>query len=158
MSPTFHRTPETMERATIREQAQVPYFNLGFRKINISQTDCYRLLRSHYEAHKFDFKPEARNPYILNTNSNEPASLLFEDREFNAFIHQQFQRLHEDWCGRKLIPTACYGMRMYLSGAYLLNHVDRIETHVISSTICICHNLQERWPLYIRDVAGGDYE
>jgi prolyl 4-hydroxylase len=54
--------------------------------------------------------------------------------------------------------TACYGIRVYLKGSYLYNHVDRIDTHVISSTICVDHDLASPWPLYIEDLDGNPHE
>lgn len=53
-----------------------------------------------------------------------------------------FQRLYGDllplmegWTGISLEPTACYGVRIYERGSVLANHVDRVDTHVISAII-----------------------
>ena len=43
----------------------------------------------------------------------------------------------EEWTGLKLKPTACYGARNYFRGSVLANHVDRIDTHVVSAIINI---------------------
>ena len=41
----------------------------------------------------------------------------------------------EDWAGMKLKRTSCYGVRLYFRGSVLANHVDRVDTHVISAII-----------------------
>jgi prolyl 4-hydroxylase len=154
----FHHAPEDMERQTAREQAQVPYFGCGFKKVNISDTPFFHSLSEHYEAHNYEFWAEPRTPALLNVMPNAHPTLLYEDAGFNEWLHRALQPVHEEWCGRPLVPTACYGMRMYLRGTYLLNHIDRIKTHIISSTLCIARELDERWPLYMEDVTGTPHE
>lgn len=41
----------------------------------------------------------------------------------------------EEWSGQKLKSTSCYGVRHYYRDSVLANHVDRIDTHVISGII-----------------------
>lgn len=43
--------------------------------------------------------------------------------------------LMEEWSGTKLKSTACYGVRNYFRDSVLANHVDRVDTHVISGII-----------------------
>ena len=154
----FHTTPSEIDARTREQQAQVPSLALGFRKVSVAATPWYQALHTHYRAHEKDFQPEAQNPFLLNVDPQKPCASLYEDHAFNARLHVTLQPLHEAWCGRRLVPTACYGMRMYLPGSYLLNHVDRTETHVISSTLCVAQDLAERWPLYIEDALGAPYE
>jgi prolyl 4-hydroxylase len=154
----FHRTPENMEQTARLQQAKVPAYNLGFWKINIEQTSSFRRLREHYEAHKDCFVEEKRNSYLLSTNPTQPPSLIYEDLEFNATLQNELKPIHEAWCGMELSPTACYGLRMYNSGSYLLSHVDRIATHIISSTLCVCQDLSEPWPFFIEDMNGNSNE
>ena len=154
----FHKTPAEFEKRTTEQQAHVPHLNVGFAKFDVSQTPWFQQLHDHYRAHEKDFHPEGPNPFLLNIDPEKPAAMLYEDFDFNARLHQTLQLMHETWCGRHLVPTACYGMRMYLPGAYLFNHVDRIDTHVVSSTLCIAQDLEERWPLYIEDRHGVPHE
>ena len=37
----------------------------------------------------------------------------------------------------ELIGTAVYGLRKYTRGAYLLSHLDHLETHVVSAILNI---------------------
>jgi prolyl 4-hydroxylase len=66
--------------------------------------------------------------------------------------------MHREWSGHELTKAACYGIRVYQGGSYLLNHLDRLRTHVVSSTICVDHRLHSPWPLYIEDVDGNPHE
>jgi hypothetical protein len=43
--------------------------------------------------------------------------------------------LHEAWAGIELEPTSVYGVRVYQNGSTLVDHLDVLETHVISSIL-----------------------
>lgn len=62
--------------------------------------------------------------------------------------------IHERWCNCKLKYSAFYGIRLYYNGCALRCHVDRIETHVVSSVIHIADDVQESWPIEIKDHYG----
>ena len=56
--------------------------------------------------------------------------------------------LHADFANPYAIkPTTIYGIRSYKNGSILVNHRDRIETHHISSIICIDKKCEKDWPL-----------
>ena len=80
-----------------------------------------------------------------------------------SIIHKQLQPLHEEFCGAKIEPSFIYGIRSYKKGATLIKHVDRVETHHISSIIIVDKDLRcgcshkefgEDWPLDIQDHSG----
>ncbi|CAM9423295.1 unnamed protein product [Laminaria digitata] len=61
----------------------------------------------------------------------------------------------EDWAGTKLKRTSCYGVRLYFRDSVLANHVDRVDTHVISAIINVAQeNVDTAWPLYVRGHDG----
>jgi len=61
----------------------------------------------------------------------------------------------EEWSGEKLKLNAFYGIREYFPGAWLRNHVDRIDTHIISATLSVLKpNATEAWPLETVDWSG----
>mmetsp|Transcript_41043 Transcript_41043/g.131271 ORF Transcript_41043/g.131271 Transcript_41043/m.131271 type:complete len:310 (+) Transcript_41043:215-1144(+) len=62
--------------------------------------------------------------------------------------------LHEKWCNCKLKFTAAYGMRVYHNGNVLDSHVDRVDTHVISSIFHVADDTLEPWPVTVRDMNG----
>ena len=79
-------------------------------------------------------------------------------------IHEQLLQVHEDWASAPLLKSYIYGIRSYNKGTTLKPHVDRIQTHHISSIIivdkdlrCGCQNKKyaDDWPL---DIQGHDGE
>lgn len=71
--------------------------------------------------------------------------------ELRNFIHESLKKSHEDWSGVELIPTACYGIRSYKRGSKLPLHLDRLETHHISSIILVDSKEDRPWPLVLVD-------
>eukprot|EP00471_Norrisiella_sphaerica_P013178 CAMPEP_0184502212 /NCGR_PEP_ID=MMETSP0113_2-20130426/49641_1 /TAXON_ID=91329 /ORGANISM="Norrisiella sphaerica, Strain BC52" /LENGTH=536 /DNA_ID=CAMNT_0026891271 /DNA_START=111 /DNA_END=1721 /DNA_ORIENTATION=+ len=68
----------------------------------------------------------------------------FRDRVANQYLRP----ILEEWSGQKLRLNAFYGMREYFPGAWLRNHIDRIDTHVISATLSVMKlNSTKPWPL-----------
>ena len=64
--------------------------------------------------------------------------------------------LAEQWSNLKLAPTSIYGIRRYRNMSTLLAHVDQLQTHVISIIINVAQDVDEKWPLYIKDNDGGE--
>lgn len=52
-------------------------------------------------------------------------------------LYTDLAQVMEDWAGTKLKRTSCYGVRLYFRDSVLANHVDRVDTHVISAIINI---------------------
>ncbi|GAB5370500.1 hypothetical protein AAMO2058_001498600 [Amorphochlora amoebiformis] len=69
---------------------------------------------------------------------------IFRDRIAN----QHIKPILEEWSGQKLKLNAFYGIREYFPGAWLRNHIDRIDTHIISATLSLLKiNATTPWPL-----------
>ena len=51
-----------------------------------------------------------------------------------------------------------YCDRRYTNGSWLTTHVDRFNTHVISAILNIGQQVEEDWPLYIKDNDGRSQE
>ena len=51
-----------------------------------------------------------------------------------------------------------YCDRRYTNGSWLTTHVDRFNTHVISAILNIGQQVEEAWPLYIKDNDGRSQE
>ena len=47
-----------------------------------------------------------------------------------------------------------FGPRVYCAGAALVQHVDTISTHIISSSMTIAEDVDEPWPLVLENKAG----
>mmetsp|Transcript_14314 Transcript_14314/g.21743 ORF Transcript_14314/g.21743 Transcript_14314/m.21743 type:complete len:576 (-) Transcript_14314:118-1845(-) len=69
--------------------------------------------------------------------------------------NQYMKPILEEWSGQKLKLNAFYGIREYFPGAWLRNHVDRIDTHIISATLSLLKpNSTHPWPLETVDWSG----
>eukprot|EP00904_Undaria_pinnatifida_P011948 jgi/Undpi1/7884/HiC_scaffold_24.g10356.m1 len=70
-------------------------------------------------------------------------------------LYDDLAHVMEDWAGMKLKRTSCYGVRLYFRGSVLANHVDRVDTHVISAIINVAQEgVDTDWPLYVRGHDG----
>ncbi|GBG25971.1 Hypothetical Protein FCC1311_021912 [Hondaea fermentalgiana] len=94
-----------------------------------------------------------------------PTSFLDMDREShekNRMANKYLKPLVEEWAHLppgSLELTSFYGMREYPDGSILKNHVDRIDTHVLSVTISVKKLDEEKskahpWPLEVVDWNG----
>lgn len=64
----------------------------------------------------------------------------------------RLKQLVEIWSGADLELTDIYGLREYTSGARLLTHVDREQTHAASLIINVAQEgLAEPWPIEVYD-------
>ena len=119
--------------------------------------ECYGLLKDKPTEENFDGK----ETYVPGNTS-----LLDFDNlpTVKTILHEELLPIHEEFCGRKLNPSFIYGIRSYEKGSSLKEHVDRVETHHISSIIivdkdltCGCQNKKyaDDWPL---DIQGHDGE
>ena len=70
-------------------------------------------------------------------------SLLDMPKWFRHEIAEALQPIHEQWCNCKLKYAAFYGVRVYHDGCTLACHLDRVETHVVSSVIHIADDILE---------------
>ncbi len=154
--PIFETPPE-LERDTLEMQSKAPYCGLGFKKGRLDPA-LYQRILDNFRANLGRFRPEQDIVWMGSTDPSQIPALFFEDRVFNAEVSGALQPLHEEWSGMRLTESACYGIRVYQRGTYLLNHVDRTDTHIISSTICVDHRLTKPWPLYIEDVDGNPHQ
>jgi len=91
---------------------------------------------------------------IIVDHGNEPDLIYPGDLVRETHNSAEMIQLHEDWCGVPLTPTAAFGFRVYRRGNVLKKHVDRVETHIISSIVHIGREVDEPWHLMILDNDG----
>ncbi len=155
------RLPKHVDEQETALAARVPSLGLGFKKVPLDPA-IHQRLRDHFNANRRNFRaewePGKEDTYLRTQNARAYPSLLFFDEAFNQSIMQDLKAAHEAWSGLSLEKSACYGIRVYQAGSYLFNHVDRTESHVVSSTICIDRRLNAPWPLYIEDHDGNPHE
>uniref|UniRef100_A0A7S2HI77 Fe2OG dioxygenase domain-containing protein n=1 Tax=Helicotheca tamesis TaxID=374047 RepID=A0A7S2HI77_9STRA len=79
--------------------------------------------------------------------------------ELRRVWQSRLRELVEGWAGVELENTDIYGMRQYESGARLLSHVDREQTHAASLIINVAQgNLTSPWTIEVHDHADRLHE
>lgn len=152
-------------KKTFSNYEELPAFTeLGFDLIEVP-SDIWKYILHIYEKVKcfkkeeiFDNKYEAI-PSIDNTNSSNIMSLdNFPDMRDK--LHLDLLELHKNWSKQELQPYWIYGIRSYNKNCKLYYHRDRIESHHISSIICVDKELNgaEDWPLVIQGHNGENYD
>ncbi len=154
--------PDWIVEQTKTQQARTPHLKSGgpkcrgFEKRKMDE-DIYAEILARYQSLKPMMQPEdndAIGTFVDTVSGEFPPALYMEDQEFNERVLELLKPMHEQWCGFELKPAACYGFRTYLPGAYLHNHVDRGDTHVVSSTMCVACETYSPWHLHAIDVDG----
>lgn len=153
----MYETPQHLIDAQSLDLDKVPTLGLGFFKTTLDSRMHDRLM-DHFKASIHKFKSEPGSDFIRTENARSYPSLLYQDEEFNQGLLSDLRHPHEEWSGRPLKKAACYGIRVYQPRSYLLKHVDRARTHVVSSTICVDRRLNKPWPLYVEDLQGNAHE
>ena len=82
--------------------------------------------------------------------------MVWLSEEVKDTVAEGLRAMMEEWCGFELEMTAFYGVREYFGGNVLHNHVDRLDTHVISAIIQIDKDLSggEDWLLEVIEYGG----
>ncbi len=153
----MYKTPDDLLRMVDTERENVPSLGLGFKKTTLDP-ELHQRLVAHLTRSIQLFKSEPANAFVKTDNSNAYPSLLYHDDAFNEQLMKDLKPAHEEWSGVKLKNEACFGIRVYQPGSYLLNHSDHARTHVVSSTICVDSSLNNPWPLYVEDHDGKAHQ
>jgi prolyl 4-hydroxylase len=132
---------------------------VGFKVIKCP-LDVWGLVQYGYEIGKKSKQEEVyagKETHIKGNGVSSEILPIFDIPEFRTMVHKFLQPIHENFAGgRKIIPTAIYGIRSYLKDSTLAMHVDRQETHHISSILIVDKDLggNNDWPLEIVDHSG----
>ena len=146
-------------------KSQIPKLTeKGFKVVKVPPetmgiiNDAYKLLQSTIKEEVF----EGKENIIIGGGSE---FLNFDEiPSIKNLIHNHLFPVHREFAGVDIVPSFVYGIRSYLRGATLVNHVDRVETHHVSSIIvvdkdlrCGCQNKEfgDDWALEIQDHEGG---
>ncbi len=99
---------------------------------------------------------ESVQDVIFNPTGAKPKIVRL--RELAWEVLEDLRPMHEEWAGGiKLTGTSAYGVRLYVNQSSLAMHVDKSETHVISSIVHILHKYDSEarpWPIEIEDHDG----
>ncbi len=165
-NPRSIAAPGWIVEQTRTQQAKIPYLESGgpncrgFEKRKMDP-EIYAEILAKYQALQPLMQAEdneAIGSFVDTVSYEFPPALFMEDKQFSARVLELLKPLHEEWCGFELKSAACYGFRAYLPGAYLHNHVDTGDTHVISSTLCVASDTYSPWYLHAIDVDGTAHD
>ena len=80
------------------------------------------------------------------------------EKDVRKDIFETLGPLAEEWAeGLRLVPTSIYGIRRYRNRSTLLAHTDKASSHVISVIMNIAQDVEEDWPLNIKDNQGKEH-
>lgn len=141
---------------------EIPKFHpIGFEVKRVPE-QTFALIKDAYEILKNVTKPERDaepgNSGVLQNKDGEHATELMSMDNLvtiREMILDQLKPMHEEWAKTPLIKTACYGIRSYKNGSFLKSHLDRTETHHISTIIIVDKKGDKNWPLDIKDHNGN---
>jgi hypothetical protein len=83
-----------------------------------------------------------------------------ERYEKEKFANEYLKPIVEEWSGIKPLElTSFYGVREYPDGSFLKNHIDRIDTHILSVTMTVQKGDKDKaqsrpWPLEVVQWSG----
>ena len=129
------------------------YTEAGFTKAKLPKT-LFSKVQDFYHCNRHSIKEETvAGDFIVNTAKSETkgSSLIDLSTELRAEIHDNLKAQMEGWCGKALMPTYVYGIRVYHRGAALKCHRDRLATHIIGAIINIDQEVEEDWVLVVDD-------
>jgi len=81
-------------------------------------------------------------------------SLFFPQEELNYQVLHELTPMFSEWAGVELEPTSVYGVRIYRNGSILRDHLDVLETHVISGILHVASDVDSPFPIQIEDGRG----
>jgi len=133
------------------------YTPTGFAKTKCPRA-LWQALRGYFDVNKRHAKIEHWHDWQIFTSQYDAQALhtpILEGDFLKPRLNAIIQPMLSAWAGGvNLEPTAMYGVRAYTRGAWLKNHVDMRGTHIISAIVNIDQDVDEPWPLEIRDHAG----
>ena len=148
-----------------------PFTRKGFMQSTIPTSLFDTILKFRSECLKSGkLQTESLDPGIINGHTvvenlkiQESKEIIINrtqmmnlDESTKEIIFKTLGPLAERWANLKLTPTSIYGIRRYRNMSTLLAHVDQTKSHVISAIMNIGQDVQEDWPLYIKDNDGND--
>ena len=127
----------------------------GYEKRSVP-SELYTDILNFYLSKRHKLEPEASSVSHLINYDHVQTGLVLMSMRWRAYLAGELQATLEEWCGCELEYTHGYGIREYYNGSVLHNHVDRIDTHVISAIVQVWKELEggEDWPLEIIDLDG----
>lgn len=139
--------PESADVEVLRtlQHRYVPTLSESGFEVRATPAPVQQLLESLLLLRGRTRRDEAADPRFHRNGSPD----LVDVSDLGADILHWLQPVHEEFARVPLVPSNVYGMRIYVSGNTLDLHVDRPDTHVISSVLQVAQDVDEPWPLVI---------
>mmetsp|Transcript_28060 Transcript_28060/g.82545 ORF Transcript_28060/g.82545 Transcript_28060/m.82545 type:complete len:390 (-) Transcript_28060:1279-2448(-) len=88
-----------------------------------------------------------------------PQAWFIDRPDLTRRVLTELKPMHEAWSGIDLEGNNAYGFRLYRNESALFMHVDKPDTHIISSILHIDRSEDaEPWPIVIEDYEGNTNE
>jgi len=130
------------------------FTNVGFKRIQVPRK-LMGSIRTFWQSNRNNFYLEMFPQVHINWWERE-TTMVVPPFALKKEWHSAFQPVLEEWSGIDLSPTDLYGIRSYHRGNWLLNHVDRHQTHAVSAIINVeQYGMESDWELEIEDVHGN---
>jgi len=132
----------------------------GYLKMSFTKRLWDVVLPFYEEKKKSSIQPhsEIRGGYTNNHLNQFDKIELDNFRDTHAVIVSEMQKVLQWWVGAKLKHTSTFGVRIYRRHAMLINHVDRMDTHLASAVLQVAQQTDEGWPLEVVRENGERYE
>lgn len=162
---------EMSSKRKFSSRKEIPHVSeLGFKVVPVPPK-AWKLIKEGYDLLKQTIKEEKFGGIErVISGSVEPTQIMSFDGfpSLRDTILEELKPTHEEWSNEKLTSAALYGIRSYNKNATLISHVDRIETHHVSSIIIVDKDLEcgctktkgaeNDWPLDIIDHNGESHK
>ena len=152
-------------RGTLKQEWQkkdVPqrtFSPLGFSKGKLPNDVFAAMGAFHYNNRNHKSREEWRGKGVFVNWWESDVYLIQIPWTIKDIWQERLSTLVSEWVGVPVEQTVMYGLRQYESGARLLTHVDRLNTHVVSLIINIAQgNLSQDWPVEVFDHHGRLHE
>ena len=142
-------------------QVKRTFTPLGFNKGRLPD-DVFASMRAFYYNNRdppHRLQEEWDNRGVLVNHWEADCNFIMIPWHMKHIWQARLKDVVQEWAGCDIEQTDMYGIRQYESGARLLTHVDRINTHAVSLIVNIAQgNLTRPWTVEVYDHANRLHE
>lgn len=135
---------------------RVPRFTSEGLKVQALPSSLWETLEQFYRARRHESVEDRLDPSEISINTwVSPTLRLDLPPALASEVVGTLKPILESWCGvAELESTGISGIRTYLPGATIQEHVDMATTNVVSALINLDQDVKEPWPFEMRDHSG----
>ena len=139
-----------------QQLAQMPRFTLEGLKLQALPGPLWEKLQAFYKAHRHESVEDRLDPTEITIPTWVTPTLRLDlPPALAAEVVDTLKPILEKWSGiPELESTGISGIRTYLPGTTIAEHVDMATTNVISALINVDQDVSEPWPFEMRDHSG----